>query len=306
MAHTTYLNRIYEYPWRDIIPWLLLLSGLCVLYVPTFIDLFQGIWKSEQQAHGPIVLAVALWFFFYKARLSFHEGLNREPSPMLGWAVLAVGLVLFTVGRSQEFLVFEVGSLIWVLFAIVLIFFGMTIAKRLWFAFFFMLFMIPLPASMVDAITQPMKILVSVGAEHILYWLGYPVARFGVVLNVGQYQLMVADACAGLNSLFTLEALGLLYLNIMRHESALRNGLLAVLIVPISFAANTLRVVTLSLITYYFGDAAGQGFLHQFSSLVLFITALLLIIGVDSLLRMGSTAWSERMGRMRAVRLLHD
>ena len=58
------------------------------------------------------------------------------------------------------------------------------------------------------------------------------------------------------------------------------------LIVPISFAANVTRVVVLSLITYHFGDAAGQGFLHGFAGMVLFLTALLLIIGTDSILRL--------------------
>jgi exosortase/archaeosortase family protein len=71
----------------------------------------------------------------------------------------------------------------------------------------------------------------------------------------------------------------------VRHGSFLRNVGLALLIVPISFTANIIRVMTLTLITYHFGDAAGQGFLHGFAGMVLFISALLLIIGVDTLLR---------------------
>jgi exosortase/archaeosortase family protein len=87
--------------------------------------------------------------------------------------------------------------------------------------------------------------------------------------------------------LFTLEALGLLYVNMTRQESAARNTLLALLIVPISITSNIIRVVVLALVTYHFGDAAGQGFVHGFSGMVLFITALLLIIAVDSALRTG-------------------
>jgi exosortase len=151
--------------------------------------------------------------------------------------------------------------------------------------------MIPLPGSVVDALTQPMKIVVSYAAEYVLHWLNYPVARSGVILHVGQYRLLVADACAGLNSLFTLEAMGLLYMNVMRHESVARNAVLATLIVPISMTANIIRVVTLALVTYYFGDEAGQGFVHDFSGILLFLTALLLIIGTDSLLGLG---WRRR------------
>jgi len=182
-------------------------------------------------------------------------------------------------------MIFEVGSLIWLLAALLLLLRGGKALKAQWFPLFFMLFMIPLPSPLVDTVTMPMKMAVSYMAEHILYEIGYPIARQGVILQIGQYKLLVADACAGLHTLFTLEALGLLYLNLVRHTSAIRNIALAILIVPISFSANVIRVMVLTLITYHFGDAAGQGFLHGFAGMVLFISALLLIIGVDSMLQ---------------------
>ena len=119
----------------------------------------------------------------------------------------------------------------------------------------------------------------------MLFRSGYPIARNGVVLQIGQYQLLVADACAGLQTLLTLEALGLFYLNVVRHTSAFRNVMLAILIIPISFAANVIRVTTLTLITYHFGNDAGQGFLHGFAGMVLFLSALILILAVDTLLQ---------------------
>lgn len=280
--------------YRALLPWALLFCGLAFVYAPTFIDLFKTLWTTDQNAHGPIVLAVSIWFLQFKARqVATDPSIKISPAIGLGWFVLVLGLVLYVIGRSQAFYLFEVGSIIPVLAGGILILFGKAVLRHLWFAFFFMFFMIPLPGSIIDAMTQPMKIAVSWGAEHLLYELGYPVARNGVILTIGQYQLLVADACAGLNSLFTLEALGLLYMNVMRHESAFRNVLLATLIVPISFASNLIRVVVLSLITFYLGDEAGQGFLHGFSGMVLFITALLLIIGVDSLLRAISARWRK-------------
>ena len=84
--------------------------------------------------------------------------------------------------------------------------------------------------------------------------------------------------------MFTLEAMGLLYASLVNHGSAWRDALLAVLIIPIAFLANVIRVVVLALITYYHGDAAGQGFLHGFSGIVLFSVALALVIATDGLL----------------------
>jgi len=43
------------------------------------------------------------------------------------------------------------------------------------------------------------------------------------------------------------------------------------------------RVVILVLVTYYFGDEAGQGFVHGFAGMVLFMVALTLTIMLDSL-----------------------
>jgi exosortase/archaeosortase family protein len=91
-----------------------------------------------------------------------------------------------------------------------------------------------------------------------------------------------------------LEALGLMYMNVVRHESVIRNLVLAILIAPISFVSNLTRVMILSLITYYYGDAAGQGFVHSFSGIVLFLTALFLIVALDGILRkLSARLWPQ-------------
>lgn len=267
-------------------PFWIVLAGMAAMYGPSFHDLFNGIWSTDENAHGPIVLAVALWLLYTKWN-GIADEIQPTPSPVLGWPMVVASLLFYILGRSQDILIFEIGSLIPMLAGLILVFFGRATLLRLWFPLFFMLFMIPLPGILVDAVTQPMKMGVSWAAEHLLYALGYPIARTGVILVIGQYQLLVADACAGLHSLFTLEALGLLYLNLVRHDSFARNVTLAILIVPISFCANVIRVIVLTLITYHFGDEAGQGFLHGFAGMVLFISALILIIGVDSMLRFG-------------------
>ncbi len=292
MAHTLNSTATPSPSPAALAPWLVLLAGLAALYVPTLIDLFHGPWSSDRNAHGPIVMTVAFGFLYFRTRqLISQKMFERNPMPTIGYPVVVLGLLCYVLGRSQQVHVLEVGSLILVLAGLMIALFGVRTWSRMWFAFFFMMFMIPLPASIVDVVTLPMKIAVSAATEHLLYWMNYPIARSGVILTIGHYQLLVADACAGLNSLFTLEALGLLYMNLVRHPSLVRNVLLAMLIIPISFAANTIRIIFLSLITYHFGDAAGQGFLHGFSGLVLFLSALLLIIGVDSAL-----SWMVRRG----------
>jgi exosortase B len=265
--------------------WWPIVLGLIVLYGPTFYDLLTGLWITEAQAHGPIIFALALWLIYRQWPLMMERSTGK-PTSSMGWVILAIGLILYIIGRSQQIHMFEVGSFIAVLAAILLIKRGGSALKVLWFPLFFMLFMIPLPGTLVIMLTMPMKMAVSYVTEHLLYWANYPIARNGVILQIGQYQLLVADACAGLQTLLTLEALGLFYLNVVRHTSAFRNVMLAIFIIPISFSANVIRVITLTLITYYFGEAAGQGFLHDFAGMVLFVTALILILVVDKILRL--------------------
>lgn len=264
--------------------WWPILLGMLVLYVPTFLDLFSGLWITEGQAHGPVILALAVWLIFRQWPLMMEKSEGR-PVSVSGWAVFAIALGSYILGRSQQIMLFELSSFIWMLAAILLIKRGSSALKVMWFPLFFMLFMIPLPGTIVTTLTMPMKMAVSYVTANILFWADYPIARNGVVLQIGQYQLLVADACAGLQTLLTLESLGLFYMNLVRHTSVFRNVVLAILIVPISFTANVIRVVTLTLITYYFGDEAGQGFLHGFAGMVLFLSALVLILGIDALLQ---------------------
>lgn len=268
-----------------LIDWGPVLLGLLILYLPTGVDLFNGIWGSEEQAHGPIILFLSLWLIYRKWPDMMAKSEGRAPSVFWGWIIFIFALSLYIIGRSQQILIFEMGSFIVAISAIFLIKRGASALKVMWFPIFFLFFMIPLPGTVVSLLTMPMKMAVSYVAENILFWANYPIARNGVILQIGQYQLLVADACAGLQTLLTLEALGLFYLNLVQHTSFFRNVALAILIIPISFTANVIRVIVLTLITYHYGDAAGQGFLHGFAGMVLFISALILILGVDSLLQ---------------------
>ena len=268
---------------NDYLKWLFIVVSLFAMYLPTFYNLSGRLWQSDDHAHGPFVLLIAL-FLFWQKRAVLLTNKEVENQPLLGGLFFIFRLLLYLLGRSQDILVFDVGSLVPVVMGLILMTRGYKTLMAVWFPVFFLLFLLPIPGFIIDAVTLPMKIAVSYVAESILYWFDYPVARNGVVLFVGPYQLLVADACAGLQTLISLEAMGLLYLHLVKHDSFLRNCLLALAIIPISFTANVTRVLTLILVTYYFGDDVGQSYLHDFAGLFLFMVALVLIISVDTVL----------------------
>jgi exosortase B len=272
---------------------LVLAAGFLLLLVPTVMKLATQIWHTDEQGHGPIIGAVSLWLIWRKRQ----EIIDAPMQPAKGWGgvIFVIALVMYALGRSQQIIQGEVLGIILAGAALLLLLRGVQALKAVAFPLFFLVFLVPLPGVMVQAMTIPLKTAVSYVAEWLLHAAGYPIARSGVILSVGPYQLLVADACAGLNSLFTLEALGLLYLNLLGYTSKLRNLTMAILVVPISFIANVIRVIILILVTYHLGDEAGQGFVHTFAGMVLFVVGLAMMIATDTLV-------GRFMGKSHGVR----
>ena len=256
--------------------------GLLVMYLPTYWRLATTVWTQDDSSHGFIITAAIAWLFYRERAALFAPAV--QPRTLTGSMLLAFGLLAYILGRSQDILIFEVGSQLPVLIGILLIARGTHVVWAWRFALLFSLFLIPLPSFVVDALTGVLKQNVSVVVENALFFFGYPISRDGVLLNIGPYKLLVADACSGLNSMFSLSAMGAVYLFLIGHKRWLRNSILIAAILPIAFLANVVRVIFLVLVTYYFGDEAGQGFLHDFASITVFAAGLLLLLALDGLL----------------------
>jgi exosortase B len=262
--------------------WLIALDGYAVMYLPNYWQAAGGIWQSDDHAHGAIVLVVVLWLFW-----TLRGAIARAPSrprPWSGALLFGAGLLLYVAGRAFGISIFEMASQIFVIAGGLLLLKGAAALRAAWFPVFYLIFMIPLPGLLVDAITGPLKQWISSIVVSVLYAAGYPIAQSGVVLSIGQYQLLVADACSGLHSMFSLTALGTLFMYIMRRKSRLHNAVMLASILPIAFVSNIVRVIALVLVTYHLGDEAGQGFLHGAAGMVLMLVALAAFFALDSLL----------------------
>ena len=270
-------------------PWLaskaaeqwLLLIGLAAIVVPTMVAVARFSWSTEQGAHGPIVLATGLWLI---ARQWPQLRAAARPG-RLGWTllILAPSLALYIVARVTGIIELEgmamYGAILAALYSVA----GGQVMRLLWFPLLYLAFVLPPPDSMVAAVTQPLKIWISEAAVKLLYTLGYPIAGSGVTIQIAQYQLLVAAACAGLNSIISLMAIGLFYVYIRHNANWRYAALLTLAILPVAILANFIRVILLILITYHFGDAAAQGFVHNFAGVTMFTLSLLGIFAIDAL-----------------------
>ena len=263
--------------------WIPVALGLLVMFVPSFLDLSKAYWKTEIGGHGPIILMIVLWLF-WRDRAALIAT-DDAPSATTGWVLVGIGLLLYILGRSQALGQLEAGALMPLLAGLLLALRGGKAFKALWFPIFFVVFLVPIPGSMLDAILFPLKKQVSFIVEYLLYNAGYPVARTGVVLTIGQYQLLIADACSGLNSMIALSGVGLLFVFLMQSRSVPYNLLMLVSIIPIAFVANICRVLLLMLVTYYQGDRFGQEF-HDYAGYLEILFAFGGFFAFDAFLRL--------------------
>lgn len=278
------LNKSKDIVFSGSLPWLgLLIASILVAYAPTVSGLIDGPWQTEQEGHGPLIFAASLWLVWQsRERL---KATKVAPAPFAGWAVLIFGLIIMYLARIQQGVLFaEVFSFILVVIGSVLLIGGWAILRVLAFPIGFLLFMIPMPYWIIDAATVPLKVFISDVVTGVLYAFGLPVAQNGVMIMIGSYQLLVKDACSGMNSIFALSAIGVFYAYAFRWREKIRSLFLLAAIIPITILANFVRVFALVLIAYYGGPDLLDGIVHDLTGIGLFVIALALMFLFDSFL----------------------
>jgi exosortase len=228
-----------------------------------------------------MVLATGLWAVWRELN---GKNVERRPgSAAIGVPLLAITLGLFIIARITGILELEAFLMYGAVISGVYLLFGGAVIRAIWFPLVYLAFALPPPDTVVTFVTQPIKIAISSSAVSVLRLFGYPIASSGVTIQIAQYQLLVAAACAGLNSIVTLTALCLFYVYLRHRSDPVAFLIIALAAIPVAVISNFVRVLTLVLITYYFGDAVAQGFVHDFAGLLMFSVALLTVFGVDQL-----------------------
>ena len=208
-----------------------------------------------------------------------------RPRNSLSVLLFAASLALYAFARITQIVELEGYTMYACVLAVLYSLVGMRAMKIMWFPLFYLAFIFPPPEMLVDTVTLPMKVELSKAAVGFLSLLGYPIGGEGVMIYIGQYELLVAAACSGLNSIISLSAIALFYIYV-RHQADWRYAaLLVLLIVPVALLANFVRVLILILLTYHQGEAAAQGFLHNFAGVFMFAVALIAIYLADEAIR---------------------
>lgn len=268
---------------RDQFVSLIIAGGLMLALAPIFLFFSQTAWRQDENAHAPFIIAICLAAAYQRAKTYPPADHLRqfEVAGAVFCALLAGALAL--IGRRFEIDLFLSLAQPGFAVAAVLAYGGRRGLRCFWFPLAMTGYLLVWPGWLIDAATAPLKLGIAETVSGVLYAAGLPVARAGAVISIGSYELMIVDACAGLNSLLALTAIGAVYLYIVKRSSLAINMALFAAAIPLALIANLIRVLLLVLITHYFGYDAGQGFLHDGAGLVMFACALGGFFLLDSL-----------------------
>lgn len=271
----SYLNVICFLVW--------VLTG--ALFFPLFLKLYGLSWKTADNTHTYFVLPIFLWFVWRK-RIILRNLITKQipTANYLGLSVFIFSLSLFIFGQHNQYLFISTLSFVFALFGLANYLYGPNIAKVLYFPFLYLLLLVPIPKEILDTVTLPMRYGVSAATEIVLSFFGYPITREGLLLTIDNIEIFMGSPCSGYRSLITLVSLSLLYVYVSKSR-LLNKYILILAVVPIALTGNFIRVISIFLITYYFGEEAGQGFFHGFSGIVVFSITLVGFVGIDWVLK---------------------
>jgi len=256
------------------------LLAIFVLYFPFLQRLFADWGTDDNYSHGYFIPAITAYMIYV-----LRKDLARIPlNPTItGIFLICFGLMILIIAKIGSEFFLQRFSLIVVLLGVVNFLCGPAYLRKLALPILYLLFMIPLPAIIWNKIAFPMQLFGSYLTAEVISFIGIPVFREGNVLHLAETTLEVVAACSGLRSLVTMFALGGA-LTFFSSLSTIKKWVLFFAAAPIAIFANIVRLTGTAILASKYGGDVAQGFLHDFSGLVVFVLGFTMLVGTNALL----------------------
>jgi exosortase D (VPLPA-CTERM-specific) len=250
-----------------------------------------GQWGMEEFSHGyliPFISAYLIW-----QRRNLLRSLEFTGS-WAGVIVVAAGIALDVAGRLASLYTIQHLALLVVIYGLVLSLTGGKAIKILAAPLGVLVFMIPLPNFILQALSADLQLISSTLGVWLIRLTGVSVFLEGNVIDLGNYRLEVAEACSGLRYLLPLMTLAFLMSCFFRAPWWKRT-VLFLSSVPITLVMNSLRIAAIGVMVDRAGPSMAEGLLHQVQGWMVFMLSTgLLIAVVIALSRIGGDRSSWR------------
>lgn len=273
----TLTDSLYTYRFGFLLS-ILLVSGL---YAGVVSGMAVDWYQDANYSHGFLVPLIA-GYFVYERRDELRA-IQVVPS-LAGLAVILVAFMQLIVGSVGVEYFTQRSSLVVLIAGMVLFFLGSEVFKTIRLPIFYLLFMVPLPYIIYDAMAFPLKQFVSWASVGFMKLIGIAVIRDGNIIMFPSITLEVADACSGIRSLLSILALSVAYASFLQISNSKR-WVIILSSLLIAIATNAMRVIITGILANHSGAAAAQGFFHEFAGMSVFALAMAMLLAVGWLVR---------------------
>ena len=256
-------------------PGFLLFLALCAGSIPIFWFGFESLasaWSTPEYSHGPIIPLISLYLFLRELRAApVDNGAKRIRWP--GVLVITVALVIAGLGNIAQIAdIVTYAFILWV-GGVVLTIFGWRRGIRHQLPVFHLIFMLPLPQFLYWQMTVFLQGVSSVVGVWFVSAMGIPVFLDGNIIDLGPYQLLVAEACSGLRYLFPILSFSYLF-SILYRGPLWHKAILLLSAAPIAVFMNSVRIGIIGILVNFYGIEHAEGFLHFFEGWIIFLACI--------------------------------
>ncbi len=255
-------------------------------------DLYN-IWNLKPEYSHGIIIPVLSAYLIWRQR----DVLRGMPFTGSWWGLvlIATGLCMRFLGQLTTMQTLEHYAFLLVLYGLVLALTGDNVFRRLWMPLLILVFAVPLPSFFDNALSLQLQLLSSTIGVWVIRAAGISVLLEGNIIDLGGYQLEVAEACSGLRYLFPLMTLAFIVAYLFRGPMWKRIAIFLAS-VPITVLMNSLRIGFIGITVDRWGVRMAQGTLHDFEGwLVFMLSTAALIVTTVMLANIGRsrTPWRE-------------
>jgi exosortase D (VPLPA-CTERM-specific) len=273
----------------------ILLTVVVVAAIVPFARALGGlynIWNLKPEYSHGIMIPLLSAFLIWRQR----DQLRALPftASWYGPLLILLGLLMRYIGAMTTMLTLDNYAFLLVLYGLVLTLVGPVVFRRLWMPLLILIFALPLPALFNNALSLQLQLLSSQLGVWVIRAAGISVLLEGNVIDLGTYQLEVAEACSGLRYLFPLMTLAFIVAYLYRGPMWKRVTLFLASM-PITVVMNSLRIGFIGITVEHWGSGMAEGALHDFEGwLVFMLSTAALIVTAFLLSRIGPARVSWR------------
>lgn len=243
-------------------------------------DIFAIGWRDEENSHLILAPFVALWLVWVRReRIRFA----RPQVSILGPLVIIFGWASIRIGYQQGVIIAQHGGALLIVCGAALTMLGPRLLRLFLPAAAAMLFILPVPGRIRQAIALPLQEHTAQITHYLLTVIGVPLERGGSVLTINGHEVAVAEACNGMRMVTALLLITFAFVFSVPMRQRIR--LFFLIISPlIALLVNVIRLVPTVLLYGYSSATVADAF-HDASGWAMLFVALGILWGTLGLLR---------------------